>query len=174
MNPNYTTHRPLNYRTPQEIVQDAVDLTKNPQYTDLMNNKELMMPLPAYGSMHSNSDYDSQLPTTYGGYDPAFKYPNDENGGSIWGTFMDNLGGIGEGLKGLGSVATAYTGYQNYKLAKDQAAFNKELARANFDRQALVTNMNIAARNASQQSYDPKGWKDPYVGMKEYIKGSIS
>ena len=60
----------------------------------------------------------------------------------------NTLGAVTGGLQALGGLASAYTGYKNYQMAKDQFGFQKGLANRNLANQAKT--INNAYSNAAQ------------------------
>lgn len=67
-------------------------------------------------------------------------------------------GAIAGGLQGLSGLASAYTGYKNYQLAKDQFNFQKGLANRNLANQAKI--INNTYDNAAQVAAGMIGGRD--------------
>ena len=70
----------------------------------------------------------------------------------------NTLGAVTGGLQSLGGLASAYMGYKNYKMAKDQFGFQKGLANRNLANQAKT--INNAYSNAAQVAAGMVGGRD--------------
>ena len=70
----------------------------------------------------------------------------------------NTLGAVTGGLQALGGLASAYTGYKNYQMAKDQFGFQKGLANRNLANQAKT--INNAYSNAAQVAAGMVGGRD--------------
>jgi len=70
----------------------------------------------------------------------------DTSTGIDWGS----LQGWGQLLGGLGEIGSAYMGYKNYGLAKDQFKFNKQFANRNIANQATVVNEQLAHKRGAR------------------------
>ena len=77
-------------------------------------------------------------------------------GNNAGGGFGFNTGTLG-GLQALGGLASAYMGYKNYQMAKDQFGFQKGLANRNLANQAKT--INNAYNNAAQVAAGMVGGK---------------
>lgn len=80
-----------------------------------------------------------------------------DNGG-LFGLSNNTLAGIGLGLQGLSGLANAFMSYKNYKLAKNQWRFQKNLANRNLANQAKT--VNNAYDNAAQVAAGMIGGQD--------------
>ncbi len=81
---------------------------------------------------------------------------NNSSGG--FGFNIGTLGALSGGFQALGGLASAYTGYKNYQMAKDQFKFQKGLANRNLANQAKT--INNAYDNAGQVAAGMVGGKD--------------
>ena len=70
----------------------------------------------------------------------------------------NTLGAVTGGLQAFGGLASAYMGYKNYKMAKDQFGFQKGLANRNLANQAKT--INNAYSNAAQVAAGMVGGRD--------------
>lgn len=93
------------------------------------------------------------------------------SGGFQWGTFGDIMGGIGSIGQGLMGLGNAFTGYKNYKLAKEAFGFQKALAQKNLANQAqLINNAIDASANISAGLSSIPTAGDKYnVGLRDKI-----
>lgn len=83
---------------------------------------------------------------------PQTTTPPPSTGFSILGQGGSN---IATGLKGLGSIGSAYAAYKQYQLGKDQLASNRAAFNRNLENQAAITNAQIEdreLRRAAQRS----------------------
>lgn len=76
-------------------------------------------------------------------------------GGGEGGGF-GSLSGYGDLLGGAASVFSAYTGYKNMKLAKEQLDFTKKSTNRNIENQAAVTNEALRARSNARSAFGGK------------------
>ena len=83
---------------------------------------------------------------------------NDLSGNTFLGLNSATWQGIGTGLQGLAGLASAYTGLQNYYLAKDALNFQKTLANRNLANQAKI--INNTYDNAAQVAAGMIGSRD--------------
>lgn len=94
--------------------------------------------------------------------------------------------GIGMGLQGLAGLASAYTGLQNYQLAKQQFNYQKRLANRNLANQSKTINntydnaANVAAGmiggtdNSGRYGYTSSATIDRYLdrARSQHVDGS--
>ena len=82
---------------------------------------------------------------------------NNAGAGGGFGFNTGTLGALSVGLQAIGGLASAYTGYKNYQMAKDQFGFQKGLANRNLANQAKT--INNAYNNAAQVAAGMVGGK---------------
>lgn len=70
----------------------------------------------------------------------------------------------------LGTVANAYLGYKQYKMAKEQLAFNKQQYQTNLENQRKLTNSRLEDRQARRVRENLANGKDGAVSVAEYMK----
>ena len=82
---------------------------------------------------------------------------NNAGAGGGFGFNTGTLGALSGGFQALGGLASAYMGYKNYQMAKDQFGFQKGLANRNIANQAKT--INNAYNNAGQVAAGMVGGK---------------
>lgn len=92
---------------------------------------------------------------------------------------MDNLFGnqnqvgvLPTVLGGLDALSGAIMGFQNYNLAKDQLAFQKQAYEANMANQVKMTNAQLRDRQAARHAANPQAYEsaDSYMAKNEVGK----
>ena len=84
---------------------------------------------------------------------------------SFLGTF-DNNNKFQQGwgmpaLQGLTGLAQSWLGFQNYNLAKDQFAFEKDAWMKNYNNQVQLTNQQLADQHRARMSYKANNITQP-------------
>lgn len=70
---------------------------------------------------------------------------------------LGTLQGVGVGLQGLGTLANAFMGYKNYKLAKDAFNFNKDMKQKEYAMAKDAYDKNVArAKSIGSQMREGK------------------
>lgn len=98
------------------------------------------------------------------------------NTGSIWDSFLQQnnaktgmaSGGWGSAALGLASGLTnAWIGFNQYGLAKDQLAFQKDSFKKNYDAQRQTTNTALEDRQKARVAANPGAYQSVGTYMNE-------
>lgn len=78
-------------------------------------------------------------------------------------------GVIPTAIGGLSALTSGFMGYQNYQLAKDQLAFQKEAYAKNHANQVKMTNAQLRDRQAARHAANPQAYEsaDSYMQKNE-------
>jgi len=78
-----------------------------------------------------------------------------------WFGGQNQMGYIPTSIGALSAGIGAYTGLQNYRLAKDQLAFQKYAFGKNWENQVTLTNAALRDRQAARYSANPNAYESP-------------
>lgn len=105
---------------------------------------------------------------------------NDQDsvfGSGGFGFNKGTMNGIGQGIQGLGGLASIYFGSKQLGLAEDQYNTNKEFGNRNIANQATTINNSIEARyRAAQAAKGGKGMEsvDSYLNRSKVDGSAIN
>ncbi len=105
----------------------------------------------------------------------SFDFSGGQGGGSDFFS-METMFGNGKqvgvlptAIGGLSALTSGFMGYQNYQLAKDQLAFQKEAYAKNHANQVKMTNAQLRDRQAARHAANPQAYEsaDSYMNKNE-------
>ena len=158
---------------PQQSIWNNPNLT---QANSLANNKDLVPQNMAMMQTQGQNFIDNQPGFLSQAWDSMSNGLGSltEEGGLF--TMKEALGGSkGPGwLTGLANAGAnavgAYTGYQQYKLGKDQLAFNRGVTETNLANQANLINQQMDRKEELRRSYLSPAEQAKQISMDEFRK----